>query len=263
MANTFDTISDNPTSTGISNINLVNETFHVFSKSPASPATALGDASNRSGHTIVSSDVWAEEIPAFFFAKTTAAANTILANAQENDLCRIGDTIAICKNKQWVVTWNSYADIEDGHLFTNAAGDEVIRFHKNRVAHFLNLDNNANDNGQGLTAKVQGWDKDANDGNGAPYEYIETAPQFVTQFVSPTDKIVKGIPSKGFGPIVMKGVNGTALTESIDSDAGYISNSYAGIIQFNKTGNSGIYVHAFEYVGKKLHFHYKIISVQR
>jgi hypothetical protein len=231
---------------------LLNEQFHVFSKSPASVATALGDASNRSGHTVTASDVWGQEIPAFFYAKTQAVADSYKSLAKTNDLCRIGNSVAIFENGNWVVKYNSYTDIPDGHKFKNANGDEVIRFHKNRLAYNLNLDNNAADDGLNTTAKIQGWD----DVNGKVYDYVATAPKFVTQFVTSTDKIVDGIPSKGFGPFVMAGTTTGDITkvlpEGTSDQNHYIANSFAGIIQFNRARTDAIYVHAFEYCGKTL-----------
>jgi hypothetical protein len=243
---------------------LLNEQFHVFSKSPASVATALGDATNKSGHTVAASDVWAQKIPAFFYAKTTAAAEAFKPLAKVNDLCRIGNSISIFDGADWVHTYDTYGDIPDGHVFKNADGEGVVRFHKNRVAHLLTLDNNANDNGAGTTAKIQGWDVTAGEidpetgkPTGAPYPYVETAPKFVSQFVTSTDNIVDGVPSKGYGPIVMVGTTTgdvtKALVEGTESAEHYVANSFAGIIQYNKTrDNDAVYVHAFEYCGKSV-----------
>lgn len=243
---------------------LLNEQFHVFSKSPASVATALGDATNKSGHTVAASDVWAQKIPAFFYAKTAAAAEAFKPLAKVNDLCRIGNSISIFDGADWVHTYDTYGDIPDGHVFKNADGEDVVRFHKNRVAHLLTLDNNANDNGAGTTAKIQGWDVTAGEidpetgkPTGAPYPYVETAPKFVSQFVTSTDNIVDGVPSKGYGPIVMVGTTTgdvtKALVEGTESADHYIANSFAGIIQYNKTrANDAVYVHAFEYCGKSV-----------
>ena len=243
---------------------LLNEQFHVFSKSPASVATALGDATNKSGHTVAASDVWAQKIPAFFYAKTAAAAEAFKPLAKVNDLCRIGNSISIFDGADWVHTYDTYGDIPDGHVFKNADGEGVVRFHKNRVAHLLTLDNNANDNGAGTTAKIQGWDVTAGEIDpetgkpvGAPYPYVETAPKFVSQFVTSTDNIVDGVPSKGYGPIVMVGTTTgdvtKALVEGTESAEHYVANSFAGIIQYNKArDNDAVYVHAFEYCGKSV-----------
>lgn len=49
----------------------LNELFHIFSKSPVRSGQLLGSARNKSGHTITSSDVWSEDIPAMFYAYTS------------------------------------------------------------------------------------------------------------------------------------------------------------------------------------------------
>lgn len=250
MANIFDK------DTGNTDNHLLNEQFHAFSKSPSSPGSTLGGASNRSGHTVSASDVWAEKIPAFFYPKADSDYAVCKANAKLNDICRWGDEIQIWDGEKFVKFADNYAAIPDGHVFLNEDGQPVVRFHKNRVAYNLNDTNNAYDNsldasGKGAAAKILGWDKTANNGAGGVYAYVESAPQFITQFVAPTDNIVKGVPSKGYGPIVM--VGGSPLTEDADSTAGYIANNFAGIIQFNERKAQGdVTVHAFEYCGKTL-----------
>ena len=250
MANIFDK------DTASTDNHLLNEQFHAFSKSPSSPVSTLGGASNRSGHTVSASDVWAEKIPAFFYPKADSDYAVCKANAKLNDICRWGDEIQIWDGEKFVKFADNYAAIPDGHEFLNEDGEPVVRFHKSRVAYNLNDTNNAYDNsldasGKGASAKILGWDENANDGAGGVYTYVESAPQFITQFVAPTDNIVKGVPSKGYGPIVM--VGGSPLTEDADSTAGYIANNFAGIIQFNERKAQGtVTVHAFEYCGKTL-----------
>lgn len=250
MANIFDK------DTASTDNHLLNEQFHAFSKSPSSPVSTLGGASNRSGHTVSASDVWAEKIPAFFYPKADSDYAVCKANAKLNDICRWGDEIQIWDGEKFIKFADNYAAIPDGHEFLNEDGEPVVRFHKSRVAYNLNDTNNAYDNsldasGKGASAKILGWDENANDGAGGVYTYVESAPQFITQFVAPTDNIVKGVPSKGYGPIVM--VGGSPLTEDADSTAGYIANNFAGIIQFNERKAQGtVTVHAFEYCGKTL-----------
>ena len=237
---------------------LLNEQFHVFSKSPSSAATSLGSASNRSGHTVTATDVWAEEIPAFY--EVPDMESTASLNPNENDLCRVGNGVAIYKNGAWSLEYASYMDIPDGHEFVNASGKPVIRFHKNRLARNLTVKNNAADDGLNSSAKIQGWDKDAQ----APYEYVEAAPKFVSQFVTSTDKIVDGKPSKGYGPFVMAGTTSGDITKVLNEgtvdDNDYVANSFAGIIQYNKKRTDAIYVHAFEYCGHSLKTAYSDIE---
>ena len=241
---------------------LLNEQFHVFSKSPSSAATSLGSASNRSGHTVTATDVWAEEIPTFYEVPDMESTASLRAN--ENDLCRVGNGVAIYKNGAWSLEYASYMDIPDGHEFLNASGKPVIRFHKNRLARLLTVKNNAADDGLNSSAKIQGWDKTANNGQGAPYEYVEAAPKFVSQFVTSTDKIVDGKPSKGYGPFVMAGTTTGDITKVLNEgtvdDNDYVANSFAGIIQYNKKRMDQIYVHAFEYCGHSLKTAYSDIE---
>lgn len=263
MANIFDI--DVKLSNGVDqnvDTHLLNEQFHVFSKSPSSAATSLGSASNRSGHTVTATDVWAEEIPAFYEVPDMNSTASLSAN--ENDLCRVGNGVAIYKNGAWSLEYASYMDIPDGHEFLNASGKPVIRFHKNRLARLLTVKNNAADDGLNSSAKIQGWDKNANSGQGAPYEYVETAPKFVSQFVTSTDKIVDGKPSKGYGPFVMAGTTTGDITKVLNEgtvdDNDYVANSFAGIIQYNKKRTDAIYVHAFEYCGNSLKTAYSDIE---
>lgn len=258
MANKFDTLSTAET-TGYNNINLLNEPFHIFSKSPSSPNSTLASASNRSGHTVTSSDIWCDEIPAFFYPTTDPEYEICKSIGSKNDLMRWGDAIFQHNGTEFVQLFANYDAIPDGYKFPNAAGKGVVRFHKNRTAYLLTNLNNAYDTSMdgavGYSAKLQGWDENADNGQGgkgAVYEYVENAPKFISQFVAPTDKIVNGVPSKGFGPLVF--LSGTGqLTEGIDADLGYVANSFAGIIQFNKGHEQGdITAHAFEYCGDKL-----------
>ena len=264
MANIFDK------DTASTDNHLLNEQFHAFSKSPSSPGSTLGGASNRSGHTVSASDVWAEKIPAFFYPKADSDYAVCKANAKLNDICRWGDEIQIWNGSEFIKFADNYNAIPDGWIFCNENDEPVVRFHKNRIAYNLNDVNNAYDNSldannKGASAKIQGWNGPVKkytvtlDGDTITYEvvegsmhpYVESAPNFITQFVAPTDNIVKGVPSKGYGPIVM--VGGSPLTEDADSTAGYIANNFAGIIQFNERKAQGtVTVHAFEYCGKTL-----------
>ena len=53
------------------NFTLLNEQFHIFSKSPVRSGQLLGAARNKSGHTVTTSDVWSEDFPALFIAYNT------------------------------------------------------------------------------------------------------------------------------------------------------------------------------------------------
>ena len=237
---------------------LLLEQYHIFSKTPAAPGTTLGGARNKAGHTTTSSDIWSQEIPAFFKAYSGDDLTRFAALAKKNDLVVLAYTKsetepngAVLKfvDGAWTKIHDSIASIPDGTEFYNSVDTKpVLRFHQNSAAVILSGDNNNTDGSNGFSAKICAWDE----ANSAPY--APSALKFVPQFVSPMDKMVSGIPSSGYDAIVKVGTTeDDILAESPSSPAGYIANNYAGIIHFNTAkSDNQIYVHAFEYIGDKL-----------
>ena len=237
---------------------LLLEQYHIFSKTPAAPTTALGGARNKAGHTTTSSDIWSQEIPAFFKAYSNDDLTRFATLAKKNDLVLLAFTKsatepngAVLKfvDGAWTKIHDSIASIPDGTEFYNSVDTKpVIRFHQNSAAVILSGDNNNTDGSNGFSAKICSWNDDAD----APFP--ASALKFVPQFVSPMDKMINGIPSSGYDAIVKVGTTeDDILAESPSSPAGYIANNYAGIIHFNTARSDGdIYVHAFEYIGDKL-----------
>lgn len=237
---------------------LLLEQYHIFSKTPAAPTTALGGARNKAGHTTTSSDIWSQEIPAFFKAYSDDDLTRFATLAKKNDLVLLAykksDTEpngAVLKftDGAWTKIHDSIASIPDGTEFYNSVDTKpVIRFHRNSAAVILSGDNNNTDGSNGFSAKICSWDESSS----APFP--ASALKFVPQFVSSMDKMINGIPSSGYDAIVKVGTTeDDILAESPSSPAGYIANNYAGIIHFNTPRSDGqIYVHAFEYIGDKL-----------
>lgn len=152
MANKFDTISATET-TGFNNLNLLNETFHIFSKSPASPTTTLGGARLKSGHTTTATDVWSQEIPAFFNAANIGKFNDFSAIAVKDDLCLYNGEVYKHNGTAFVSLGSESAVLTDGVTFSKN-GKEVIKFHKGRTAINLTADNNNGDGSDGFAAKI-------------------------------------------------------------------------------------------------------------
>lgn len=237
---------------------LLLEQYHIFSKTPAAPTTALGGARNKAGHTTTSSDIWSQEIPAFFKAYSDDDLTRFATLAKKNDLVLLAykksetePNGAVLKfvDGTWTKIHDSIASIPDGTEFYNSVDTKpVIRFHQNSAAVILSGDNNNTDGSNGFSAKICSWDESTN----APFP--ASALKFVPQFVSSMDKMINGIPSSGYDAIVKVGTTeDDILAESPSSPAGYIANNYAGIIHFNTARSDGqIYVHAFEYIGDKL-----------
>ena len=234
MGNKFDMISANP-SGSINNLNLLNETFHVFSKSPASDVTTLGGARLKSGHTTTASDVWADEIPAFFSAANQAKFDLFSTLAVKDDLCIFGGKVYQHNGTQFVSLGTEAEVLVDGATFQKNNKD-VIKYHKNRTAINLTADNNNGDGSNNLSAKI--------------YDAATGSTNFVSQFISSTDKMVAGVPSLAYDATVIAG--GVKLAEGLTNDNDYICNAYAGVIQFNKARSSGVTVSAWEYIGDKL-----------
>lgn len=70
--------------------------YHGFSKTPVEPtstgtaATTLANATTKSGHTVLGSEVWASEIPWFGLVPSKAVAVTRLSGiTKKNDLVRV------------------------------------------------------------------------------------------------------------------------------------------------------------------------------
>lgn len=240
----------------MSNFTNLNEIFHIFSKTPVADGQTLASARNKSGHTVTTSDIWAEDIPAFFSAPTQTYINNLKTIAKDNDLCydETNKSILYFKNSNWV----QRNALKDGELLANyeasklgiyndgSLKDEskaVVKYYKDRDAIAIDGNNNNTADGNRYTARIA-------KGN-----------TFVPQFVSSMDKIVNGNPSTYYEPVV----NGGNITEDIkdkESTTKYIANNYSGIIQFHKqiekTSDGklkNITISAFEYIGKKLNSH--------
>lgn len=235
----------------------LNELFHIFSKSPVRSGQILGSARNKSGHTITASDVWAEDIPAMFYAYTTQQKDNFANIATPNDLCydKTVNKLYYYKNNSWVerpslsdqeILFNSSAAIvgiyNDGTSYNTNEKLGVIKYHKDKPANAITGDNNNQSSGNGYTARIKKSDD-----------------TFISQFVSSMDKIVQGNPSSLYDVVVVS--NEQTLEESAEdsTEKKYISNSYAGIIQFHSTLNvndsgdfNNVKVSVFEYIGKKL-----------
>lgn len=229
MANKFDIDSSADT-------HLLNETFHVFSKSPGSPTTTLGGARLKSGHTTTATDVWADEIPAFFNAATQAKFDLFQSKAVKDDLCLFDGKVYQHNGTAFVSLGTTDEVLVDGKTFSKN-NKAVVKYHKGRTAINLTADNNNGDGSNNYTAKI--------------YNAATGSTTFVPQFISAMDKMVDGIPSLAYDAVVSDSTG--VLAEGLTADNDYICNSYAGVIQFNKARSQGtVTVSAWEYIGEKL-----------
>lgn len=226
-----------------------NVKFHGFSKSPVSPDTTLGGAVNPSGHTITTSQVRSQDIPAFLntFAGSRADAITWVGKnyttPAHNDIVFYGgefkksfDTPKCLKYNGKTSTWEDF-DITKATTLKNADDVDVIKIHKNCETVFVDGGNNAATNSNRWSLFVKRADK-----------------TILDHFVASTDKIAGGMPSLGYNALVMW--NGATLDEG-ELDANYVGNTFAGVIHLNKQYATGddtnhFTVTCFEYIGEKL-----------
>lgn len=225
-----------------------NVKFHGFSKSPVSGDTTLGGAVNPSGHTITTSQVRSQDIPAFLntFQGTEAQARTWLstnyAEPAHNDIAYYGgefkagfSTPKCLKYNANTTSWESF-DLVNASTLKNADDQDVIAVHQNCSTVFVDGGNNAATNSNRWSLFVKKADG-----------------SILDHFVASTDKIAGGMPSLGYNALVLW--NGAAIDEG-ELDANYVGNTFAGIVHLNKQYNTGddakFKVTCFEYIGEKL-----------
>ena len=222
-----------------------NQKLHIFSKSPVLGPDENGNEApfnysvNKSGHTVTSAEVRSSDIPLFINVGSEEKINTYAKNPIHNDIVYWGSLKANTavlrrwngKNK----IWEDYTqEFKNSTVLKNKDDVDVIKIHRKKAITSITADNNAG----------------ADSGNWAAFVKIDDNNR-LTHFVAPTDKVQDGLPSLGYAPIVY--INGEATDESTEED-GYIANTYAGIIQFNKKRNdlNLITVTAYEYTGEYL-----------
>lgn len=225
-----------------------NVKFHGFSKSPVSPDTTLGGAVNPSGHTITTSQVRSQDIPAFLntFQGTEAQARTWLstnyAEPVHNDIAYYGgefkagfSTPKCLKYNANTSAWETF-DLVNAGTLKNADDVDVIKIHQNCTTVFVDGGNNAATNSNRWSLFVKRADG-----------------TILDHFVASTDKIAGGMPSLGYNALVLW--NGAAIDEG-ELDANYVGNTFSGIIHLNKQYANGddakFKVTCFEYIGEKL-----------
>ena len=227
-----------------------NVKFHAFSKSPVSPDTTLGGAVNPSGHTITTSQVRSQDIPAFLntFQGTKEQALTWVAanytTPAHNDIVYYGGEFKTGFSTPKCLKYNAKAetpawedfDITTAGTLNNADDKPVIKIHQDCSTVFVDGGNNAATNSNRWSLFVK-----KSDGT------------ILDHFVASTDKIVAGMPSLGYNALVL--LNDAAIDEG-ELDANYVGNTFAGIIHLNKQYANGddakFKVTCFEYIGEKL-----------
>jgi hypothetical protein len=244
----------------------INQLYHFLSKSPVGLDTTLSKVRNKSGHTLTTDDIFGEEIPACFVPDDYKQLTSIPESSlNKNDLAAIayGSSNAsyyFYNGDEWVnrVAWKDHElffnknseYLNNGTDYNSAKkSDAVIEYHKERFGYFVTDNNNNGSGSNKMSVRVL-----KNNGD------TIVSGNFVSQFLQSTDKYVSGIPSLGYNPLVFNKDKGTILLEDANDSGSYISNSYAGVIQFNSQGTEDaekgyvkdIKISVWEYIGKTL-----------
>ena len=244
-----------------------NEKFHIFSKSPVLSSMAVSQAVNKSGHTVSTNDVWADDVPWFTEVADEAGAITRAADARYNDLILWGSDIYVRKGDKtngastgttFAELWEKHTDLTEARAYAlgsvttqtptnivtktveikNASDKVVLKYHVGKQIDLLTTANNAN--------VASTW---------AARMFIDG--KVVDQFVSPTDKVFAGNPSTGYTTLVYTADSASAKYGFVaegEADADFVNNAFAGIVQFNQSRNDThkFAASVFEYVGDKL-----------
>lgn len=216
--------------------------FHSFSKMPAQNGTTLGNAINKSGHTVTASEVWSQDIP--YYGKMGSLVDVkakVEPYARKNDMCYITAGADKGKTFQYDGAGN-WTDITstliDGALIKNSKDEVVLLYHKGQNLTNLTADNNANTDSANNAARL--WASRAKDGSALPVG--ET--RLIEQFVAPTDKALNGLASVAYAPVIANG--------SLVSGTGYYDYCFSGTILWATARTAVTPIDCFEYVGDKV-----------
>ena len=209
--------------------------FHSFSKMPAQNSTTLGNAINKSGHTVTASEVWASDIP--YYGKMGSLEDVkskVQPYARKNDLCYI--TAGADKGKTFIYdgegNWTQIT-LTAGMLLKNSKDENVLLYHKGETLTNLTAENNANTDSANNAARL--WTTVGIDGQPCTKRLVE-------QFVSPTDKALNGLASVAFAPVIGTLVSGTD----------YYDYCFSGTILWATASSASRSIECFEYIGPKV-----------
>lgn len=216
--------------------------YHSFSKMPAQNSTTLGNAINKSGHTVTASEVWAQDIP--YYGKMGSlddVKSKVQPYARKNDMCYItagadkGKTFQYDGDGNWT---DITATLIDGALIKNANDDVVLLYHKGQTLTNLTADNNANTDSANNAARL--WAKRDTEG----VTIANGGTRLIEQFVAPTDKALNGLASVAYAPVIANG--------SLISGTNYYDYCFSGTILWASARSTATLIDCFEYVGQKV-----------
>ena len=217
--------------------------LHSFSKMPVqsgsnfNDGTTLGNAINKSGHTVTASEVWASDIP--YFGKMGSlddVKSKVQPYASKNDMCFITTT-----KKTYIYdgddTWTEIT-LKDGDIIKNAKDEAVLLYHKGINLTNLTATNNANTDSANNAARL--WVTRDKEGKALP----QGETRLVEQFVGPTDKAINGLASVAYSPVLADG--------SLVAGTNYYDYCFSGTILWASARTAATKIDCFEYIGPKV-----------
>lgn len=246
--------------------------YHTFSKTPVdsntnSAAAQLGNAINKSGHTVQSNEIWTESIPFFGLAATTTAIHDkFSATAKVNDLVKDSDGKIWQRNSTLPqfdasgALTSTFADLwsektksitsftkgtdgkyifteadgplVDGSYLLNSEGVPTVKYYEKRILTRLTAENNANTNSDNKASRLR------IDG------------KWIDQFIGATDIYLNGSAAVSYIP----GIRKTADSPLMQSGPGkgYMDYCATGLILWESSAAGTEVIDCFEYVGTKL-----------
>jgi hypothetical protein len=227
--------------------------LHSFSKMPVqsgtnfTDGTTLGNAINKSGHTVTASEVWASDIP--YFGKMGSlddVKSKVQPYASKNDMCFITTT-----KKTYIYdgddTWTEIT-LKDGDIIKNAKDEAVLLYHKGINLTNLTASNNANTDSANNAARL--WVTRDKEGKALP----EGVTRLVEQFVGPTDKAINGLASVAYSPVLADG--------SLVAGTNYYDYCFSGTILWASARTAATKIDCFEYIGPKVSTVVDTVSAQ-
>ena len=228
--------------------------YHGFSKTPVEPtstgtaATTLANASTKGGHTVIGTEVWAEEIPWFGLVASRAAAVTRLSGLTKlNDLVKvdgeggkvyryIGADDAVFTEAEWSSFWTEVT-LTNGMVLNNRHNQPVLRYYLNQPMQTLTTTNNASIDSKGFATRLF-----VNEEN---HTGQTSGGSVISQFAAGTDNIKNGIPSVELNPKLYLGT-----TEKIAGTHYYDYNVSGTILWSTAVTSSSPKISCFRYIGK-------------
>lgn len=236
--------------------------YHGFSKTPVEPeiksgaatgyaATTLANATTKSGHTVLGSEVWASELPWFGFAPNKDVASTRVSGiTNKNDLIRINDVgkdyIYIGEGGEtftkatWDTVWQEIT-LTNGMELANQYGDKVLRYYENQRMQALESDNNAGIDSKGYATRLFVDE--------STHTAVTTVGQgsVIPQFAAATDSIKNGLTSSILNPVVY--IDGT---QKVPGTHFYDYNVSGTILWDSNVKSKNVTITCFRYIGKSV-----------